>query len=65
MVKPGDMSWNAGVEACIDALAKTYDDIKGIQSKNGASKAIVSMSWKCEYTKEHALYHGLFLPLLP
>ncbi len=53
MVKSGDMSWSGGVEACIDALAKTYDDIKEMQTKNRASKAVVSMSWTYEYTKEH------------
>lgn len=55
VVKSGGMSWSGGVEACIDALAKTYDDIKENQSKNRVSKAVVSMSWTYEYTKEHGI----------
>lgn len=41
-----------GLEAAIDALVKTYDDIKENQASNRVSKAVVSMSWNYEYSKK-------------
>ncbi len=45
MVKTRSLSGAEGIEACIDSLVKTYDEIKTNQVKHGAHQAVVSMSW--------------------
>ncbi len=51
MVKSGKMPGRETMEACIDSLVKTYDDIRTDQVKNRGNQTVVSMSWSFLYTR--------------
>ena len=51
MVKTNRISGKEGVEACIDSLAKTYDDIETKKAANQLGQAVIIKSWGYFYGK--------------